>query len=129
VSSDIFDSAGQVGIGTNTPNSVFKVQGSIALPFVATGNLTSYNLGMDDYTLRRYGQCTNIVVPDATACPGRIYIIINSNGTGSTVTLTAVNGQVIFDDVTGTHYETTGLPQNSRIKIQSDGANWIVTGN
>jgi ABC-type branched-subunit amino acid transport system ATPase component len=68
-------------------------------------------------------------VPDATACPGRIYIIINSNGTGSTVTLTAVNGQVIFDDVTGTHYETTGLPQNSRIKIQSDGANWIVTGN
>jgi hypothetical protein len=127
-SSTIYDSAGQVGIGTSRPTSTLGVQGSVSLPFVATGNLTSYNLGMDDYTLRRYGLCTNIVVPDATTCQGRIYIIINSYGTGSTVTLTAVNGQVIFDDVSGTHYETTGLPQNSRIKIQSDGANWIVVG-
>jgi hypothetical protein len=127
-SSNIYDSAGSVGIGTTSPSSTLNVSGSIALQF-AVASSTTYNLGMVDFTLRRYGTCNNIVIPDATLCRGRIYIIINSYGTGSTVTLTPVNNQVIFDDVSGTHYETTGLASSSRIKIQSDGANWIVIGN
>ena len=125
-SSTIFDSAGSVGIGTNAPNSTLHVAGSVTLAY-AIANTPTYTLGMSDHTVRRYGLCNNIIFPDASTCPGRIYVIISSNGSVTNVGLSPVPGQIVYDDVTNTTYGF--LTPNQRIQVQSDGTNWIVIGN
>ena len=118
--------SGNVGVGTNSPNSTLQVAGSVSVPFVVA-NTSPYNLGSNDHTVRQFGGCNNINFPDATTCTGRIYVIIASHGTGVNVGLTATNGQSIYDDVTNTTY--TFLTPGNRLSVQSDGANWIVIGN
>jgi hypothetical protein len=93
----------------------------------SVANDPTYTLGANDYTLRRYGGCNNIIFPDASTCPGRIYIIISSNGSVSNVGLSPVSGQVVYDDVSNTIYGF--LTPNQRLQVQSDGTNWIVIGN
>ena len=51
-------------------------------------------------------------------------MLINSNNTGSNVTLTPTNA--IYDDVTAANINS--LVTNTRISIQSDGTGWIVIG-
>jgi hypothetical protein len=93
----------------------------------AIANIPTYNLGATDHTVRRYGGCSNITFPDASTCPGRIYVIISSNGSVTNVSLTPVIGQIVYDDVTNTTFGS--LTPNQRIQVQSDGQNWIVIGN
>ena len=112
----------KVGIGTTAPTSTLDVQGSQALAYVtASANL---NLGSGHHTVRRFGGCNTITVPPASTCPGRVYVLINSNNTGSNVTLGPPNA--IYDDVTATNINS--LVPNTRISIQSDGTGWIVIG-
>ena len=109
-----------------TPNSTLNVNGSVSTQY-AVANSATYTLTASDYTVRRFGGCNNIVFPDATTCKGRIYIIISSNGAGSNVGISPINGQIVYDDVTNTSY--TYIGPNQRLQVQSDGANWIVIGN
>ena len=116
----------KVGVGTTTPNSSLHVSGSVALHY-AIANTGTYALSDTDYTVRRYGGCTNITLPDASTCLGRVYIIISSNGSITNVSLTPLSGQIVYDDVSNITYGS--LAPNQRIQIQSDGTNWLVIGN
>jgi hypothetical protein len=116
---------GNVGIGTSTPNSPLQVKGSLAVPY-DIDSVTNDTLTAANHTVRRFGQGTNLVFPDASSCRGRTYVIINSNGTGSNLNFTTVNSQGIYDDVTNTNF--TYIAPNTRIQVQSDGTGWIVIG-
>jgi hypothetical protein len=93
----ILGNGANVGIGTSAPNSTLHVNGSVTLQY-AIANTPTYNLGATDHTVRRYGGCSNITFPDASTCPGRIYVIISSNGSVTNVNLTPVIGQIVYDD-------------------------------
>jgi hypothetical protein len=126
-SSTIFDTAGSVGVGTATPSSTLHVSGTVAFSY-AVDSLSSYTLGATDYTVRRYvasgGSPGTIVFPDATTCPGRMYMLICAQG--NMLTLSTTNSQTIHDDVTQSNF--TVLYSNQRLHVQSDGSNWIVIG-
>ena len=94
--------------------------------FVDTGAaIGTYNVSTTEYTVRVFNSLTTINLPSALANPGKIYIIIGSNGI-ATKNFTASAGG-IYDDVTNITYTT--LNANQRFMVQSDGANWIVIGN
>lgn len=119
---------GNVGVatGTTTPTTALTVGGAVATPYTTTGTATSFTLDNTHQTVRRFGACATITIPQAATCPGRLYTIINANGSGSSVALSVVSGSGIYDDVTNT--TVTSLPVNQRITIQSDGTGWIVVG-
>jgi len=119
---------GNVGVatGTTTPATALTVGGAVAVPYVTTGTATSLTLDNTHQTVRRFGACSTITIPQASTCPGRLYTIINSNGTGSGVSLAVAAGGGVYDDVTNT--SITSLAENNRITIQSDGSGWIVVG-
>jgi len=118
--------SGNVGINAVSPSSMLQVNGAVAVPYTTTGSATSFTLTNAHQTLRRFGSCASITIPQPSTCPGRLYTIINSNGTGSNVTLTVSTSGGIYDDVTNT--AITALAPNNRITIQSDGTDWIVVG-
>ena len=115
-----------VGIGVSAPTSTLHVSGSEALAYTDTGSSTSFALTSSHRTLRRFGTCTTITVPQASTCAGRLYTIINSNGQGS-FTLTVTGGGSVYDDISGTTFSgSNAFPAATRITIQSDGTGWIV---
>lgn len=114
-----------VGVGTTSPHSRLHTEGSFAAAY-AVASTSTYTLTDNDHTVRRFGTCNTIVFPDATTCKGRIYYIINSNGTGSNVGFSTTSPQIIYDDVTNTII--TFIAPNERIQVQSDGSDWIVIG-
>ena len=115
---------GNFGIGTAAPTSTLAVNGSVSVAYTtASANLT---LTSAHYTVRRFGGCNTITLPQAGTCPGRLYVLINSNGTGSNVALTVTGGGIVYDDVTNTNFTT--LVPSTRVTVQSDGGNWIVIG-
>ncbi|MCI1187245.1 hypothetical protein MON38_07420 [Hymenobacter sp. DH14] len=117
----------RVGIGTPAPVATLDVRGSQALAYTTTGSTSgTFTLTAAHHTVRRFGACNNISIPDASTCPGRIYVIISSSGAGSNVGLNVQSGGGIYDDVANT--TLTYLGQSERISIQSDGAGWIVIG-
>ena len=125
------DGTGVIGtalnVGSNsTPNSTLQVAGSVSLPYVVA-NSGAYTLTAADHTVRQFGGCNNIVFPDASTCVGRTYVIIASNGSGTNVGISPINGQTVYDDVTNA--TITFLTPGHRISVQSDGSNWIVIGN
>ena len=116
-----------VGIGTPAPVATLDVRGSEALAYTTTGSTSgTFTLTAAHHTVRRYGACNNISIPDASTCAGRIYVIISSSGAGSNVGLSVQSGGGIYDDVTNT--TITYIGPSERLSIQSDGAGWIVIG-
>ena len=103
------------------------MRGSQALAYVTTGTTSgTFTLTAAHHTVRRFGACNNISIPDASTCPGRIYVIISSNGAGSNVSLSVQGGGSIYDDVANS--TITFIGPGERLSIQSDGAGWIVIG-
>lgn len=95
-------------------------------PYVTTGTSTGlYFLDQSHYTVRVFNDISGVVLPAATDQPGRIFIIIGSNGI-SPKTLTTLGG-IIYDDVTQSFINT--INANQRFMLQSDGIDWIVIGN
>ena len=102
------------------------MNGALSLPYTTTGSASSFALTNAHQTLRRFGACASISLPQPATCPGRLYTIINSNGTGSSVALVVQTSGAIYDDVTNAFIGT--LAPNNRLSVQSDGTNWIVVG-
>lgn len=120
---------GEVGVGTSTPNSTLHVAGSLSLSykFVEDDN---YEITATDYTLSVHNGENNwtIILPDASTCQGRIYIIkrYDNNSTGL-VTVDA-NSCDVQDPGTGSFNTTFDLTawgtQNQSVMFQSNGINW-----
>lgn len=110
----------QVGIGTNNPASTLDIRGSLALNMRSFSSNTT--LSASDYHLLFNGSSNvTVTLPDATACPGRIYYIKNS-GSGSplpAITLATTGGQTLNGSAT---LELSY--SNEVIAVVSDGAGW-----
>lgn len=114
--------SGNIGIGTNIPDSRLQLEGSLGVAYRTVTSSTT--LGVSDYAIEFTGSsAAAITLPDATTCKGRIYTIKN-NGTGSTtpiVTITPYSAQTIDGNSTWAlrkHTETNTLISN--------GTNWNV---
>ncbi|OSY87725.1 hypothetical protein WH52_09860 [Tenacibaculum holothuriorum] len=97
-------------------NSTFQVEGSISKSIQdVSSNLT---LTEDHHTISVTANAT-ITFPAANSCEGRIYVIKNISGG----TINSSNYQNQANTTTST------IANNSVIRIQSDGTNWISINN
>ncbi|MCE2614260.1 hypothetical protein LVD13_14895 [Flavobacteriaceae bacterium D16] len=104
---------GNVGIGTNTPNSTLQVSGAVSMPIRSTS--VNVTLGSNDYTLVMNNRNLTITLPAANSCQGRIYILKNiANGDNNTsINFLKENGD-----------PDNKLGKDRIIWLQSDGTNW-----
>lgn len=95
-------------------------------PYNTTGAATGiYNVALTQYTIRVFGGVSEIRLPTPIGNPGKIFVIIGSNGIATKIfSSTAGN---IYDDV-APGFVTT-ISANQRYTVQSDGSDWIVIGN
>jgi hypothetical protein len=112
----------QTGIGTNSPNSILGVWGSVSAIVRTFGGSTS--LTATDHTLVFNGSvASNANLPDATTCPGRVYCLKNFSTTLPTPVLTVIT--VASQRIDGSASWTMDEP-NETLTLISDGANWEV---
>jgi hypothetical protein len=112
----------QIGIGTVSPNSTLDLRGSFAPIYRSFTGATG--LTTSDHTLLFAGtSATTATLPDATTCPGRVYIIKNFSSTLPTpvLTLATVSSQQI-DGLASWLLNQTG----QSVMVISDGNNWEV---
>jgi len=127
-----------------TPNvTQFVNAGSTSLTIASTGAATfsgsvstphttktaNYTLTETDYTVG-FDCASNrtAILPDATTCAGRIYVIYqyNTNLGARSVTLDGNGSQTINGLTT---YNLLGYCDYSSVMIQSNGSNWIIIAN
>lgn len=112
---DIYSAnTGNVGVATTTPNSSFEVDGSFATK--VRGGLTTGGTNPDGTaTIWIYSNFAGaIVIPTASTCANRRYILVNNTGsTVSTTNYIALGGATV-----------NSISNASSIEIVSDGTNW-----
>lgn len=114
-----------IGINTTSPNSRLEIAGSLSVPYATTALATGTFIVNDSHhTIRIMNAISDIALPDAATCLGRVYVLIANNGISSKNI--SVSGGGIYDDVTNTNISS--ISGGQRIQIQSDGTNWIVIG-
>ena len=112
----------QVGIGTTSPNSTLDVRGSLSA--TARSFTTTTTIATTDHTLVFTGPApTTATLPDASACPGRIYCIKNFSATTPTPVLTVAT--VSSQKIDGNAGWSLDEP-NETVTLISDGSNWEV---
>jgi hypothetical protein len=109
-------SSGEVGINTNptniitgaipSPTSMLHVNGTIA---VTTGNTIANSIILSS---------SNIILPDATLSPGRIYIVRNTSASAS-ITVSSIIG---YTATTASVF--TLSPTQGAITVVSNGTSW-----
>jgi hypothetical protein len=113
---------GQAGIGTTTPNSWLDVRGAMSTATrIFTGSSAATTT---DQTLIFTGStAATLSLPDATACPGRIYWIKNASATqpAPVLTITTTASQTIEGIAAWLLDEA-----NETVRIASNGTNWYV---
>src|SRR5579863_1431688 len=112
----------QIGIGTVAPTSTLDLRGSFAPIYRSFTGATALTVG--DHTLVFAGtSAATATLPDATTCPGRIYVIKNFSATLPTpvLTLATVSSQQI-DGLATWLLNQTG----QSVMVISDGNNWEV---
>ncbi|MEM1340625.1 MAG: hypothetical protein AAGF96_22910, partial [Bacteroidota bacterium] len=105
---------GNVGIDTRTPTSTLEINGSVAAS-IRSESIGPVTVGDNDHTVIISGGVTQVDLPTASTCTGRMYIIKNTTGTTQTIT-SYVNSDA-------SNVSETTLPTGI-LKVQSDGANW-----
>jgi len=121
--------AGNVGIGTNSPNSTLQVTGSVSTNVTTQAGAT-YTIAATDYTIfcnRNSGM--TVTLPTAVGITGRIYIIknISTNG-GSTVTINTTSAQTIDGSASKLLSYMGNGSFYSCYTLQSNGSNWYILG-
>jgi hypothetical protein len=105
---------GNVGIGTNSPNSTLEVNGSMAQAITATSSNITLNETHATVILNN-GSTPSVTLPAAAAGNARrTYIIVNQSNGARTISS--------YRDFTNS--AATTIAANSSITIQSDGSNW-----
>ena len=115
----IASAGGRVGIATASAHSTLHNNGSLAMAYVA--KTANYTATINDYTIDCTSGTFTVTLPTAVGITGRIYIVKNS-GTGA-ITVATTSSQTI--DGTTTKLLNT---QYSGLRVQSNGANWIIIG-
>jgi len=113
---------GQVGIGTVSPVSTLDVHGSVSAAVRAFSS--SGTIANNDHTLLFTGSsAATAILPDASACAGRIYWIKNFSGASPAAVLTITpSGSQKIDG-----YSSWMLDQSfEAVTLISDGANWEI---
>ena len=116
-------SAGNVGIGEDSPTSKFEINGSLATK-VASKN-ADYTLGLSDFTILIDANNANrtLTLPAVSTTIGRIYVIKRTDQSGDTVTITRAGSDTIDGQATVT------INGGDSITLQSAGHNsWIIIG-
>lgn len=127
---------GRVGVKTAAPNSTLSVGGSVSTAFLSFDNppaAVTINLDDTHHTISRrssdyrYVGNVTVVLPAASSCPGREYVLVNTkpnSGSGS--------GELIVQPQSGDAIgalnagATMRLYNNYATIIQSSGSYWIV---
>ena len=113
----------RVGIGTNVPNSVLQVVGSVSksISDVKTAN---YTATATDYTIlcSAASGAITITLPAASGIAGRIYVIkkINASSGVNSVTVDGNASETIDGSA------TINLSCKSSVTLQCDGSNWHI---
>jgi hypothetical protein len=105
---------GKVGVGDYSsadPKSIFEVTGSVGHSIITTSS--SPSLDATNYTVILTGGNPSVTLPTASTCTGRIYIIVNQ------ITARTIS---TYKDFAAAN--STTIPANSSITVQSDGSNW-----
>lgn len=105
---------GNVGIGTNSPNSTLEVNGSVGQSITTTSS--NITLNATHYTvILNNGSTPSVTLPAAAAGNARrMYVIVNQTNGARTISS--------YRDFTNSGVTT--ITANSSITIQSDGTNW-----
>lgn len=120
---------GEVGIGTSTPNSTLHVAGSLSLGYRMVES-DSYEIAITDYTLSVNNGASDwsIILPDASTCTGRIYIIKRYDNNSTGLVIVDANSCDVQSPATGSFNTTFDLTawgtQNQSVMFQSNGTNW-----
>ena len=129
---------GKVGIGTDTPNSLFEVNGSVSKPITIITTTDDYTADETDYTIVYHidgsGKDATLTLPSASTCKGRFYYIRTTNGNSSSqIKIQAASGDKIFGK-TDEDFIEIGNPgifasTTWSVLIQSDGVNrwWVIS--
>lgn len=128
VSSGLVVAAGLVGLGTDSPNSVLSVGGSISLPVkTISGTDNPYSVTANDSTIFVAADTGAISasLPSATGIAGRIYTfkLVNDNFSVSI----APSGAETLDGRDSSAPFTMDY-RGDFVTIQSDGTNWMIVG-
>ncbi|MBQ4916125.1 hypothetical protein J8L85_16850 [Maribacter sp. MMG018] len=102
----------RVGINTGQlANSTLEVNGSVATAITSPGS--SLTLNETHHTVL-IDSNRSITLPSANTCEGRTYIIKNTHSSAISIST--------YVDNTGTN--STSVPSNSVVQLQSDGSSW-----
>jgi hypothetical protein len=113
----------EVGIGTNAPNSVLQVVGSVSksISDVKTAN---YTATATDHTIlcSAASGAVTITLPAASGIAGRIYVIKKTNASSGVNSVT-VDGNA-SETIDGS--ASINLACKSSVMLQCDGSNWHI---
>lgn len=94
------------------------IKGSLTLNYTAV--TTTYSVAATDYTVDATSGTFTMTLPTAVSITGKVYNLHNS-GTGI-ITIATTSSQTIDGNASG----VLTLIQYDNLKVQSDGANWII---
>jgi hypothetical protein len=109
--------SGNLGVGTETPNSKLQVNGSFSAGYVA--KTANYTLTNTDYLVECTANTFTITLPTAVGIQGRMYNIKNT-GTG-VITVATTSSQTIDGQTSQT------VNQWENLSLMSNNSNWIIT--
>lgn len=101
-----------IDVNGNVPNSTLQVDGSLATEITTT--LSNLSLTQDHHTVVLGGN-HNIILPAASSCEGRMYVIKNPNNFATSIS--------VYTNLEGISGITT-INNNTTIWLQSDGTDW-----
>lgn len=113
---------GMIGIATPYPTSTLHTEGSVATQifndiFNTNGNFT---LGDKHHTF--IARQNTVILPPASTCQGREYVIIYGVGTPS-----SIGSEIYIGGSPVSNFSISSVPGNRGITVQSDGTNWYAT--